>query len=351
VSDDRRVQKRYGQWYAPGEWNVYCQRCGRKIKSSKARKEWDGLWTCPQCYDERQPQDLVRGIADRQAVPFAAPESPDQIIPLVDLPVTGLTTAPFAAGPENLWDGVNTLQVQISGGALSSSTDLGVLNGANMCAVMNASGAWEVVQFVNATLTGAGKYTLSRLLRGRAGTEQAMAGSFPAGSPFVFLGQSSASVYDQMGQYLGAGLYPFSVCNVMFYTDNGDLIITWTRRSRIPRLDQDDFDPMISDPIGESAERYEADIINAGAVIRTLYADGTPSVTYPLSAQLYDFGTQQPAYTINVYQVSPDRFTINDGRSPPRQAIAVMATLTSFDDLADGLAETLVDANGYGLVS
>jgi hypothetical protein len=325
-----RDRKRLGQWYAPGEWNVFCQRCGRKIKSSKARKEWDGLWLCPECYDERQPQDLVRGVVDRQATAFAAPEAPDQNIPLIDLPITGLTTAALSGGPEDVWDGVNALRVQVAGGALVTSADLAVLNGANLCAVMNTSGTWEVLQFANAAQTGVGKYTLSRLLRARVGTVYAMTGgTCPAGSPFVYIGQSGASTYEQMRQFLGVDLFPFCVTGVNFYTHNGDLLINWLRCSKIPRIDQDDFDPAIGDPVGEIDERYEVDVLDgSGAVVRTLYAVGAPAVTYSLAAQLADFGGVQASYTVNVYQTSLDYFTINNGRSTPRQAVAVVQNLS-----------------------
>jgi hypothetical protein len=329
MNTPRDRAKRFGQWYAPGEWNVWCQRCGRKIKSSAARKEWDGLWLCQECYDERQPQDLVRGVPDRQATSFSAPESPDAIIPLYDLPVTGLTLNTFTSGPEDLWDGVNTIQVQVSGGALASTTDLGVLNGANMCAVMNSASQWEIIQFVNATMTGVNTYALSRLLRARVGTEQAMYGTFPVNSPFVYLGQSSQAVYDQLQQYFSVDVFPFSPCYVSFYTDaDGDLIIDWIRRSKIPRIDQDDFDPTLGDPVGEIDERYQVDILNSsGSVVRTLYVVGPPGVTYTYGAQIADFGAVQTSYTVNVYQVSLDQYTINEGRSSPRQATAIISQL------------------------
>lgn len=324
-------KKRYGQWYAPGEWNLWCQRCGRKIKSSLAKKEWDGLWLCPECYDERQPQDLVRGIVDRQATAFAAPESPDQVIPLVDLAITGITTAPLSAGPEDVWDGMNTLQVQITGGALLSSSDLNVLNGANMCAVMNTSGQWEVLQFVNSSQTGVGTYTLSRLLRARVGTEAAMNGTFPKGSPVVFVGQSSPTTYEQMQQYLGVDRFPFSVTNVGFWLNSGDLYINWLRRSKVPRHDQDDFNPAINDPVGEIDERYEVDVLsNSGAVLRTLRLIGSPPIVYPKASQIADFGSVPASCTVNVYQTSLDYFTINGGRSSPRQATAIFQNLSTF---------------------
>ena len=53
--------------------------------------------------------------------------------------------------------------------------------GANAAAVQRADGAWEVLQFANAELVGERTYELSRLLRGQAGSEWAMARSAAGG--------------------------------------------------------------------------------------------------------------------------------------------------------------------------
>lgn len=65
-------------YFAPGEWNVECERCDKKIKASDAYHEWNGLVVCRQCYDPRQPQDFVRGRRDRQSVPDPRPD-PDPV--------------------------------------------------------------------------------------------------------------------------------------------------------------------------------------------------------------------------------------------------------------------------------
>ena len=53
--------------------------------------------------------------------------------------------------------------------------DSALFAGANAAAVQRADGAWEVMQFANAELVGESTYLLSRLLRGQAGSEWAMA--------------------------------------------------------------------------------------------------------------------------------------------------------------------------------
>jgi hypothetical protein len=66
-------------------------------------------------------------------------------------------------------------------GELQSVTEIAVLNGANVCVIGD-----EVLQFQTATLIGDNQYRLSRLLRGRLGTEWAIAGHV-AGERFIML--------------------------------------------------------------------------------------------------------------------------------------------------------------------
>ncbi len=47
--------------YKAGDHWVRCQRCATVHRSSKMRKEWNGLIVCPRCYEPRHPQDFVKG--------------------------------------------------------------------------------------------------------------------------------------------------------------------------------------------------------------------------------------------------------------------------------------------------
>ena len=62
-----------------GDWNFICFRCGRKAKSSTARRQWQGYSVCdrPGCYEPRQSQDFVRGIPDIQSPPWVQPPAAD----------------------------------------------------------------------------------------------------------------------------------------------------------------------------------------------------------------------------------------------------------------------------------
>lgn len=67
-------------FYADGEWNFFCDLCGRKEKSSKAMKTWDNFRVCHHHKEARNPQDFVRGVKDNQTVPWSRPEAPDTFV-------------------------------------------------------------------------------------------------------------------------------------------------------------------------------------------------------------------------------------------------------------------------------
>ena len=65
--------------YVKGQWDVICDRCGHRYKNVQLRREWTGLMVCTghdtaDCWEPRHPQDMVRGVADRQAPPWTRPE-------------------------------------------------------------------------------------------------------------------------------------------------------------------------------------------------------------------------------------------------------------------------------------
>jgi hypothetical protein len=51
---------------------------GFKVDLEKLDKEWTGLRTTRP--DPRNPQDYVRGLPDKMALPFARPETPDRFV-------------------------------------------------------------------------------------------------------------------------------------------------------------------------------------------------------------------------------------------------------------------------------
>lgn len=60
--------------YIPGSWRAICDRCGGDYHAHELRLEWTGLRTCvAHCWEERHPQDFVRGVKDKQSPPWTRP--------------------------------------------------------------------------------------------------------------------------------------------------------------------------------------------------------------------------------------------------------------------------------------
>jgi hypothetical protein len=225
----------------------------------------------------------------------------------------GRTTADFTSGPLWHWDTVNQLRIRLNTGMLSSRDDLTVLGGANALALQNEDGAWEILQFATATLTAPNEWTLTRLLRGQQGSETAMRSPVSAGARVVILdstlkqlalnqNEATLSFFYAWGppnkplsdsswqtaeqQFAATGLHPFAPTHLSAtYNATGDLVLTWTRRTRIAGDSWDQTDV----PLAEESERYEIDIFDASAlVIRTLTTT-QPTATYTAAQIATDF--------------------------------------------------------------
>jgi GTA TIM-barrel-like domain/Putative phage tail protein len=244
----------------------------------------------------------------------------------------GQTTADFYSGPAWRWDEVNSLCVQLTGGTLASLDDLSVLGGANALAVQNAGGEWEVLQFATAALTAPNRYTLSKLLRGQAGTENEMGSPVAAGARVVVLNtamQQLSLPQDQYAlafnylwgpqgkpisdpsyqgaslQFEGVGLRPFAPCQLKAVYDAGgsDLVLSWIRRDRSPGADSWEAAEI---PMSESSESYDVEILDAsGNVVRTFASLPSPDATYTAAEIASDFASGLPSpFRFTAYQLS-----------------------------------------------
>lgn len=63
--------------YRAGDWYVICQLSGFKVRASETRRRWDGLIVHKRFWEPRHPQENVRGVVDKQTVPFSVPEPAD----------------------------------------------------------------------------------------------------------------------------------------------------------------------------------------------------------------------------------------------------------------------------------
>ncbi|CAB4131129.1 hypothetical protein UFOVP133_47 [uncultured Caudovirales phage] len=102
-----------------GDWNVICDSCGRMFKDNELRLRWDGLMVCSGDWEPRQPQDFVHGVADKQAPPWARPESSDNFI-FVCTPVSNQGIADYGqadcarAGIDNGYRPICTMEGSIA---------------------------------------------------------------------------------------------------------------------------------------------------------------------------------------------------------------------------------------------
>ena len=200
-----------------------------------------------------------------------------------------VTTTASAAASSGLFDLAGSLVVQLTTDApLADADDIALDGGANLAMVGN-----ELVQFGGAEPIGGNRWRLSRLWRGRRGTEGAINTQAP-GDPFVLLGADTVRTIDLplgriggsvgvMATGIGDGdgvvgrmvvggrsiLPPAPVHLSATIGADGIATIAWVRRSRGGWRWIDGADA----PIGEEAEAYRVTLTDAAAGVRTVDTD------------------------------------------------------------------------------
>jgi len=226
-----------------------------------------------------------------------------------------------------VWDNQTGIEVKLLSGSLESVTDDQVLAGANVMALQNAAGGWEVFQFATATLLAPLTYRLTRLLRGQLGTEDQVGLSVPVDSRVVVLtgaltqlaftiadinrtynfkfGPVSKPLTDDSYRdvtqtFSGRGLKPYSVAQPAYLVDGvGNVTLSWFRRTRIGG-DSWDVEPP---PLNEEFERYEIDILKPGNILaRTITVTSATSTVYTAAQQISDTVTRP--FSAVIYQIS-----------------------------------------------
>jgi len=250
--------------------------------------------------------------------------------------VMGVLLDDLARAVPSVWSEAS-VRVRLSSGVLQARSALDVLNGANLAAVRQGEGNWEVLQFRDAELIAAGEYRLGGLLRGQAGTDGIMPDKWYAGADFVLLDGAQVQLdlpssqrglprhyrigparlpYDHpryvhvIETFDGVGLRPYAPAHLKA-GGSGDLAVNWVRRTRI---DGDNW-AALEVPLGEESERYRVRVRKSGVVVREEMVSA-PGWIYSVSMQGMD-GAALP-YDIEVAQISttygagPDvRITIN----------------------------------------
>ena len=222
-----------------------------------------------------------------------------------------------------VWDELGSVNVQLldENDSLDSDTEENVLSGTNMAMLGD-----EIIQWQDAALEEDGTYTLSRLIRGRYGSEWAC-GSHALGEDFVSLDFDELlfvpldiDYLDQRAQFKTTSigmpvseflirefdirfrnLRPWSPQHVSGARDgSGNLTITWIRRTRSGGAWRDRGDVSL----GEISELYALDIYDGSTLVRTVSGLTAPSYEYTAADQTTDFGSAQSAVDVDVYQIS-----------------------------------------------
>ncbi|MDF1607271.1 glycoside hydrolase/phage tail family protein [Hoeflea sp. YIM 152468] len=223
---------------------------------------------------------------------------------------------------EGRFDPGASIVVDLASGGLSTASRLSVLNGANAVAISSDADAWEIVQFETAEEISAGRWRLQNLLRGQAGTDDAMrAGASQgarllvldgaikplglslddAGREFNWIAEAASGVSGGAAPVTFAGgeraLMPLSPVHLRARRQLDGVALSWIRRGR---LAADSWAPA---EIGndEGFERYRIDILKAGTVMRTAETT-TPGWLYPAADEIADFGGSQSALSFRVAQ-------------------------------------------------
>lgn len=234
--------------------------------------------------------------------------------------IAGVLVNSLASADPTTWDVTNTITVDLynSDDTLDSSTDLAVLNGANAALIGD-----EIVQFVNAIQLSARRWELTRLLRGRRGSDFDMAHA--AGERFLILdaavqfienplternvarnfkavtsGLNIADVSSTSFDWECRVLMPLSPVSIAGARDgSNNLTITWIRRGRVGGAWIDLTDV----PLGEEAESYECDVMSGVTIVRTL-TSATQSFTYTAAQATTDGLPPAGPVTFRLYQIS-----------------------------------------------
>ncbi len=193
----------------------------------------------------------------------------------------GALAGPLAAGEPLLFDLENKILVSLANPSMTlvSVADAVLLGGANRAMI-----GGELIQFGAAEALGGAMWRLSRLLRGRAGTE--LAGTHAVGTPFVLLDDAAALLLpDALAGWAegGAAVLQWTVRGGTDLTDApvpgdaaalrplspvhgrrtddgaGGLWVHWVRRSRVDPGWRDAVDL----PLGESREAYRVAAVPA----------------------------------------------------------------------------------------
>lgn len=225
----------------------------------------------------------------------------------------GTTLGPLPDGTTAGWDRFSSVDVVLLSDRawLESRPENAVLAGANLALIGD-----ELVQFASAEAIAPLTFRLSGLLRGRRGTESRTTGH-DAGERFVLIDGAAmlrcALPAEALGSEVklrpvgggdwlatpvtasvsGMAARPLSPVHLRLAAHGGDLVATWTRRSR-EGFGWVDF---VDAPLGEAAELYRIEIWRGDSLVRKTDM-ATASFVYTAAMQAVDGGTAGARITV-----------------------------------------------------
>lgn len=281
------------------------------------------------CHDGTAPEDSARIAALakpwRPIIISASPgtEGYRQRV-LLDRPaMIGTLAMPLISGPPGRFDRKNTILVDLPFGEVSSPAELSVLNGESRLAIKAANGVWEIVAFAKAEEIAPSRWRLSSLLRGLAGTEDALAAGAPKGAPVVVLDQAvqplglaasergrrlswiaeAAGMAGAMsGPFAFEGglraLTPLAPVHLSAERRGDGVLFRWKRRGRV---EADGWDAS-EIPLDEPFELYRVEVLD-GETVRRVAEVSEPVWFYPAADELTDFPALRDHISVRVRQL------------------------------------------------
>lgn len=216
-------------------------------------------------------------------------QSDESFVPLGSMrrpSLLGRTLSILPHAPAGLFDSRSSVEVEVydADAVPPSATDAAMIDGANACMIGE-----ELVQFGRVTQTGPRRFRLSRLLRGRRGTEHRTAGH-AIGESFVLIERDRLLALDEVPMPIGRTLrivaqgigdalpvqaertvdgravVPLSPSHIRVRGGAASgFSMSWTRRSRLGWVWQSGADI----PFAEETEAYAVEIRAGDVILRS----------------------------------------------------------------------------------
>ncbi len=224
---------------------------------------------------------------------------------------------------EGRFDAGSELLIDLPFGGFESLSRQAVLDGGNAIAVETAVG-WEILQFETAEEITPGRWRLISLLRGQAGTDDAMREGAveeartllldrslrPLGIPAEEAGLARNFIAELAGRGAGAiggplafaggfrARTPFSPVHPRAKRTEEGVRFSWIRRSRSPEADGWSA---VEVPLAEEIERYRLTLLDGETEIRTVEVAASEWL-YPPEDETADFGGSRDQFDLRIAQ-------------------------------------------------